>query len=200
MIRIVCTFEASVCRSELDDYMRGLDLSVVGYTEDGQDVLLGRMSADLLLLQAASDDGEPLVAICDNDSGAMIDLYASLFNEDYTFLDELCVDDNTDHVLFLWQSVFHPKLRAFQSNILNTLPHMFGNDCAMVMRRTACDLEDRELVDLGFKKIAATEFLFRHLSYLNEYTKIYPRGMEIPVDFEVTDEDSDWVLDRWDEE
>ncbi len=198
MIRIECKFEASISRQELDDYIRGLQLSVIAYTYDGMEVVLGRMGADQLLLTAAETDAADLHCICDNDSEAMNLLVAALFDENYSFQAELEVNENTDHVLFLWHSVFHPKLRPFQSSILNTLSEMFGNDCAMVMRRKACDLDDKELADLGFKKIAGTDFVFRHLAYLNEYSRAHPQGAEVPDDFEADEEDAEWVRERWD--
>jgi hypothetical protein len=200
MIRIQCNFEASIGRTELDDYTRSLNLSVIGFTEDGLDIVLGRMCADQLLLRAAADDGEDLIGICDNDSGSMVDLFTSLFDDDYLFQAEFGVDENTDHVLFLWKSTFHPKLRPYQAGILNTLPEMLGNDSAMVMRRNACDLDETELVDLGFKRIAGTEFLFRHLAYMNEFTRVNPKGTEVPADFEVVEADAEWVLEHWNEE
>ena len=200
MIRIECKFEASISRHELDDYIRGLQLSVIAYTSDGMEVVLGRMGADQLLLTAAETDAADLFCICDNDSETMNTLFAALFDETYSFQAELEVNDNTDHVLFLWHSVFHPKLRPYQSSIINTLSEMFGNDCAIVMRRTACDLDDRELADLGFKKIAGTDFVFRHLAYVNEFSRANPQGTDVPHDFEADEEDAEWVLERWDVE
>ncbi|MEQ1829430.1 MAG: hypothetical protein ABL921_25930 [Pirellula sp.] len=200
MIRIRCMFEAAICRSELDDYVRVLELSIVGYTEDGEEIVMGRMGAELLQLQAAAEDGQELISICDNHSGNLVDLYTSLFNEDYDLQEEFDIDAATNQVLFLWQSAFHPKLRPYQSSILNTLPDMFGCDCAMVMRRTASDLDDRELVDLGFKRIAGTEYLFRHLGLMNEYSRVHPRGIETAAEFQAFDEDADWITENWDEE
>lgn len=200
MIRIECNFAASIGRHELDDYIRGLELSIVAYTYDGMEVVMGRMGADQLLLTAAESDAADLFSICDNDSDGMTTLFSALFDGGYAFQPELEVKENTDYVLFLWHSIFHPKLRPFQSAILNTLSELLGNDCAMVMRRTACDLNEKELADLGFKKIAGTDFVFRHLAYVNEYSRTNPQGAEVPVDFEADEEDEAWVLDRWDVE
>jgi hypothetical protein len=197
MIRIRCQTELPLCRYEMDDYVRGLDLTVVGYTEHGEEIVLGRIEADLLLMREATDDNQPLVQICDSYSSELIDLFIFLFEEN-GFMEEISADENTDHVLFVWRAAFHPSVRKFQSNIVNSLPNLVGNDCAVVMQRNVAELNERELIDLGFSKLAGTDYVFRHASYLNEFMRVHPRGMEETLTYVANEEFADWIDENWD--
>lgn len=200
MIRVECKLKASIGRYELEDYIRPLDITIYAYTADGDEVVMGKIAADQLRLLEVNHDGVDLVAVCDQDSGGMADLFGALFDEDNDFQPELDVDMETHFVLFLWNSVIHPNLAPYHSGIIETVCDLFGHLGAVVMRRSDCTLSDRELADLKFSKIAGSEFVFRHLSFMSEFTKINPQGTEVPFDFEVEIEDEEWVMERWEVE
>jgi hypothetical protein len=197
MIRVECNFAASIGRYAPEDYIRRMDLTVHAYTAEGESVVVGKIAADQLLLSAAELDGEPLISICDADSSGMVELFEALFENGYEFQPELDIEEVTDHVIFLWNMVLHPRVAPFEAGILDTVCDLLGKDCAVVMRRNVCLLSDKELADLHFCKIAGTDFVFRHLAFQSEFTKVNPQGVEVPLDFEANLGDDAWVFERW---
>lgn len=198
MLRISCTFEASLSRSMLSDYRRDLDLSVIACDEFGAEYVLGKMAADLLLLGKAEADGESVFEICDEDSQGMYELYVALFDEKrQDFHRELRVREPTEYILFLWNAVLHPKLKPYHQAILHALSELFGVECVTILWRDVAELTDKQLAELGYSKISGTEFVFSHAMRDNEFANANPRGMLIDVDFDIDLTDEEWVLSRW---
>jgi hypothetical protein len=200
MIRVECKFAASIGRFELEDYVRPVEFSVLGYTVDGDEVVMGRIVGDQLRLIEAEIDEISLFDICDNDSGGMTDLFTALFDENYNFHEEIDPKMETDYILFLWNAALHPSLAPYFSGIVETISDMLGKHSAVVVRRGVCQLTDRQLADLGFGRIAGTEFLFRHMGMLSPYNKMYPQGDLVDSDYAVDADDGQWVLENWDDE
>jgi len=180
----------------VEDYLRPLNISICGYSADGDEVVLGMIGADQLLFGDCIYDNQHLISVCDADSSGMVELFEALFDEEYKFQPELEVEETTEYVLFVWKGVFHPKLRPYQSTILESLSRMMGLFCAMVMRRAACELSDKELANLRFQKIAGTDFVFKHTSFECEFSRENPIGSLIQ-EFEVEPNDAHWVQAEW---
>lgn len=197
MIYISCEFSASLGRFDFEDYIRALHLTVYSLDESGNRVVLGIFGADKLLLMDAQIDGEDIFQICDQDSQGLYEVYEALFEEGGEFQEELAVDDVTEHLIFLWRSVLHPKLRPFETGILEAVGTLFGNECVLAMWRSVTNLTDKELAELGFRKIAQTSLLFRHLALQTEFSRANPRGIEIPIEFKASSDDEKWVMARW---
>jgi hypothetical protein len=145
-------------------------------------------------------DSVSLFDICDEDSLGMYELYRALFRKGSEFHPELNIDDVTIHLLFLWRAVFHPKLRPYEQGILNVLCELFGHECVVVMWRNLTELPDRDLAELGFRKIAGTNFVFRHVALLTPFGNANPHGIEVDFEFTGSYVDEDWVVERWEED
>jgi len=198
VISVACQFAVPVGRREYTDYIRTLDLSVTYCDELGIELVLGRIAGDQLLLAEVELDGENLFEICDEDSQGMYELYEALF-KDGEFQPELSLDDPAEHILFLWRAVLHEKLRPYESAIVEIICNLFGRSCVVVMWREVTHLSDKELADLGFAKIAGTEFVFRHMSLQTNFANANPRGVDV-LDLEASMEDEALVLSQWKEQ
>jgi hypothetical protein len=196
MIRVKCQLTSAVGRYEQDDYIRPILISIVGYTNEGDEIELGRIDAEQILYSDVIEDGLSLVDVCDGSSGYLADLFGALFNAEGEFQKSLRIDVPTDYILSISKVSIHPKLRFFQSSVFNTVANLFGRNCAMVLLREATELEDRELADLGFSKIARSPFCFRHTGHMNEFSRLYPKGTEVSEDFEVDPEDGNWIAEK----
>lgn len=194
MIYISCSFWTPIGRHDVYDYVRGLELSV--FAQEAENILLGQYHAELLMLSQAQLDGENLLDIFDAHSGDMEYLYESLFERDEEFQKELELHNVTDHLLCLWDSVLHPKLQLYEQGILETIGTLFGHETVLALHRDATSLSEKDLAEVGFAKIAETEFIYRHMALLTGFSKANPQGVEVPLEFTANAEDEQWVKSR----
>ena len=197
MIEISCEFAVSLGRFLRSDYIRALDLTVYSFDENGDRVVLGKIAGDQLMLAEAELDDEDIFEICDQDSQGLYEVYEALFDKGGEFQHELALNEPTAFILFLWRSVFHPKLKPYQQAILEAVANLFGNEGVLAMWRHVGDISDKELADLGFRKIAGTELIFRHLALRTAFSDAYPQGIEVPLEFEAFKEEATVVLAEW---
>jgi len=199
MLNVSCQFSVPLGRFLDDDYIRNLNLSVVSWDEQGKEIVLGKISGDLLLLGDIENDGADLFEVCDADSQGMYDLYEALFSEGSQFRPDLDLSEPTENILFLWQSVLHEKVRPYQQAIIDIVGGLFGTFCVVVMWRDVTQLSDKQLADLGFARIAGTRFVFRHNALVTAFGRANPRGIEVPLEFEASPDDQTTILNKWQE-
>ena len=65
MIRFPCSFDSSIGRFRLEDYVRELEVAVFSFDDLGQQFIVGRIAATQVLWAAAEIDDEPLFDVCD---------------------------------------------------------------------------------------------------------------------------------------
>jgi hypothetical protein len=195
MIRLSCSFDSSIGRFELEDYVRELEVVVFSFDEGGQQVILGRVAATQLLWADAEIDGEPLFEICDSDSQGLYEVYRTLTNKKGKIRADLKTYEVVDHVIFVYRIVLHPDLGMYRQGILESVITLFGHDSLAVMWKDTGDFLESELAELGFRKIAGEELIFRHSAFKTPFSEKYPRGQE--VDFEPRPEHQAWVEEQW---
>lgn len=197
MIDISCQFYAPLGRTYEADYVRSLKLSIVSSDNLGNEVILGRISADQILVATAELDDQNLFDVCDEDSEGMYDLYRALFNKGRNLRPELSVTDSVDQILFIWHSTLHEKLRPYEQAIVEAVGSLFGEFSIVVMLQGVTNLTDSELSELAFAKISGTDFVFKHASTDSQFKLLNPKGIEVPMDFEVSQEDQIPILEEW---
>ena len=68
-MRLHCEFSTPVARTDLDDYIRHLEISVGCYDEDAlNEYIVGKLAVDQILWMDALVAGVSLFEFCDNDS------------------------------------------------------------------------------------------------------------------------------------
>lgn len=197
MIYVSCQFETPIERSDYSDYVRKLHLDITATTENGDHVLIGRIAADQVLIRDARRDQMSLFEVCDADSQGLYETYCALFDDMGEFLDELEVRQPVDTMIFMWRSVIHPRLRPFLEGVVATIGSLFGKATVVAMWHDTTRLTDSELASLAFRRIAGSRLIYRHSAARSPFAKMYPTGMDVPVEFYPEESDANWVLAEW---
>lgn len=195
-MRLHCEFSTGIGRTDLDDYVRHLEISVGCYDEDYlNEYTVGKLSLDQILWMDALVDGVSLFEICDNDSGGMHEVHSILTKGKQEFRPDLQIKEVTDHVLFLYGAVFHPSIHPYRQAILQSIFRLFGEECLAVMWKDTSGLSETELADLGFRKIAGSDLIFRHMTLRTPFSDRFPKGQDAEVTAQP--EFDEWVKLEW---
>ena len=197
MIYVSCQFETPIGRSDYSDYVRSLQLDISGCDADGNRILLGKISADQVLVGDAQVDGMTLFDVCDQDSQGLHEAYVALFDENGEFQSELNLDDHADTLIFIWRAVVHPRLLPYLPGVLATIGSLFSEATVVAMWHSTTRLSDAELAALGFRRIAGSGLIYRHSALKSDFTDEHPTGMDVPLEFEAEESDAEWVLAKW---
>jgi hypothetical protein len=195
MIRLSCSFDSSIGRFQLEDYVRELEVAVFSFDELGQEVTVGKIAARQVLWADAEIDGESLLHICDSDSQGLCEVYRTLTNKKGKIRADLKTYEVVEHVIFVYRIVLHPSLAVFRQAILEAVLTLFGETSLAVMWKDTGDFSETELAELGFCKIAGEELIFRHSAFKTPFSEKHPRGQD--VDFVATPENQAWVEEQW---
>jgi hypothetical protein len=195
-MRLHCEFSTPVARTDVDDYIRHLVVSVRCYDEECLDeYLVGKLAMDQILWSDALADGVPLFDICDNDSQGLHEAHVILTSGNDSFRPDLKIKEATKHVMFLYGAVFHPAIHVFRQGILDTAFNLFGENSVSLMWLDTSGLPESELAELGFKKIAGKPLIFRHTALRTPFDDRHPLGQD--SDVEALPEYEEWVEKEW---
>lgn len=196
-MRLHCEFSTAVARSDEDDYIRHLVITVKAFSKDYEQYVVGKLAMDQILWSDALADGMPLLDICDNDSQGLHEAHVILTNGHDTFRPDLGIQEITHHVMFLHGAVFHPAICPFRQGILDAAFNLFGEESVALMWLDTSGLTEAELAELGFKKIARENLIFRHSALRTPFSDRHPQGED--ADVEALPEYEEWVLKEWNE-
>src|SRR5262245_14669801 len=133
-MRLRCQFSTPVARTDLDDYVRHLEIGVVCFDADGSgEYTVGRLAMDQVLWADAAVDGVSLSEVCDNDSQGLHEVHSILTKGGQEFRPDLRIKEITSHVLFLYGAVFHPSIHPYRQGILQAAFTVFGQEALPVM-------------------------------------------------------------------
>jgi hypothetical protein len=195
-MRLLWEFDTPVARTNLDDYVRELEILVGCYDADGlNEYIVGRLAMDQILWADALVDGVSLFEICDNDSQGLHEVHTILTKRKQEFRPDLCIHEVTNHVMFLYGAVFHPSIHPYRQGILEAAFTMCGEESLAVMWKDTSGLSGAELADLGFCKIAGSELIFRHSALRTPFRDQFPRGQDGEVNAQP--EYEEWVEEEW---
>jgi hypothetical protein len=195
-MRLHCQFNASIARTEVDDYVRSLEISVACYDEDFlNEYIVGKLAVDQILWADALIDGVSLFEICDNDSQGLHEVHAILTKGKKDFRPDLKIKEFTNHVMFLYGAVFHPSIHSSRQGILEAALNLFEDSVAATWKGTS-GLSDAELAELGFCKIVDSDLIFRHSGLRTPFHEAHPRGLEAGI-AGAEREHEEWVMREW---
>jgi len=195
-MRLHCEFSTPVARTDLDDYVRPLEISVGCYDEDcSNEYMVGKLAMDQILWADAIVDGVLLFEICDNDSQGLHEVHTILTKGKQEFRPDLRINEVTSHVMFLYGAVFHPSIHDYRQGILDAAFNMFGEESLAIMWKATSGLSEVELADLGFCKIAGSDLIFRHSSLRTPFGDKFPKGQD--ADVVAVPEYEEWVEQEW---
>ena len=196
-MRLRCEFSTPVVRSDVDDYIRHLVISIECFGKDYDSHVVGKLAMDQILWNDALADGVPLFDICDNDSQGLHEAHVILINGHDSFRPDLGIEEITNHVMFLYGAVFHPSIHPYRQGILDTAVNLFGEESLALMWLETSGLPEADLADLGFKKIAGEALIFRHSALRTPFGDRHPQGQD--ADVEALPEYEEWVEKEWEE-
>ncbi len=192
-MHLCCKFAASIARTSSDDYIRDVCIHVLEYDESGaEEFLLGRIECQQILWSEIELDGQNAYVVCDELSGDLEAIHAHLMDRHGTLRDEFQADAHIDDVVVLERMVLHPDILDCSQHLLEAALNLFGISVLVISWREVPLLSEKELAELGFRKAAATNLIYRHSALRRSYEGRYPRGYEILV--EGTIDHEDWVL------
>jgi hypothetical protein len=195
-MRLRSEFSTLVAWTDLNDYVRPLEISVVCYDEDGLDeYTVGKLAMDQILWADAVVEGVSLFEVCDNDSQGLHEVHSILTKGGHEFRPDLRIKEITSHVLFLYGVVFHPAVYPYRQGILQAAFTLFGEESLAVMWKDTSGLSEPELADLGFCKIAGSDLIFRHSALRTPFGERFPKGQDADVAASANFED--WVEQEW---
>jgi hypothetical protein len=156
---------------------------------------VGKLALDQILWMDAIVDGVSLFEVCENDSQGMHEVHTILTKGKQEFRADLQIDAVTSHVLFLHAAVFHPSIHEYRHGILDAAFNLFGEESLAVMWKNSSGLCEAEMADLGFRKIAGSDVIFRHSALQTTFGKAFSKGQDADVVAEPKFED--WVQQEW---
>ena len=196
-MRLHCEFSTPVARTDLDDYIRHLEIGVGCYDEDAlNEYIVGKLAMDQILWAEAITDGVSLFEICYSDSQGLHEVHMILTKGKQEFRPDLKIKEITNHVMFVYGAVFHPSIHPYRQGILDSALNLFGEESVAVMWKDTSGLSETELADLGFCKIAGSELIFRHSALLTPFRHAHPTGQDA-TDAVAEPEDEEWVEKEW---
>jgi hypothetical protein len=197
-MRLHCEFSTPVGRTDLDDYLRHLVISIKCFDKEiDKTHVVGKLAMDQILWSQALGDGVPLFDICDNDSQGLHEAHVILTNGHDSFRPDLKIKEATSHVMFLYGAVFHPSIHEYRQGILDTAFNLFGEESVALMWLETSGLPEPDLAELGFKKIAGQGLIFRHSALRTAFNDKHPTGQD--DDVEALPEYEEWVEKEWEE-
>jgi hypothetical protein len=194
-MRLRCEFLTAVTRSNVDDYVRHLAITVEAFDQNFEPIVVGKLALDQILWANALTDGVPLLEICDGDSQGLHDAHVILTNGHDTFRPDLGINEDVNHVMFLYGAVFHPEIHSFRKSILDAAFDLFGRESVALMWLDTSGLPEAELAEIGFKKIAGKDLIFRHSAHPTPFHAQQPLDQD--ADVEALPEWEEWVLREW---
>src|ERR1700722_4082142 len=112
-MRLHCEFSTLVARTDLDDYIRHLEISVGCYAKDTlNEYVVGQLAVGQIMWTNALVDVVSLFEICVNDSQGLHDVHTILTKGKQDFRPDLKIKEMTNHVMFVYGAVFHPSIHA----------------------------------------------------------------------------------------
>lgn len=196
-----CTFDTPIrFTNDPEDYVRPVEITVIEFDENDSEHVIGKLTVDQVLWADAEARGVPLSAVCDQESQGLQEIYTILTKCRERFRPDLEIDEVTHQITFASRFVIHPSFRSVSQAILDAAFKAFGELTLAVMWHDTSGLSDKQLADLGFRKIAGCPLIFRHLSLKTQFDDDRERrDAEELEPVEPTREHEEWVHKEWEQ-
>lgn len=163
------------------------------------DYLVGRAWAERMDWSLAESLGYSPLDICDEVSGAWLNVYKTLRNKKGNgFRRDLNLVDYVSDMLFVHEMLLHPDIEDRIAVVDAILRGMSGDNSLVLMNYEnglPHNLENWEYRDLGFKKISRSTLLLRDNHFQYPFAEAHLGGRE--VRFSASAEHEEWLLERW---
>ena len=198
-MRLHCEFSAPVARTDLDDYIRHLEISVGCYDEDAlNEYIVGKLAVDQILWMDAIVEGVSLFEICDADSAGLHEVHTILTKGRQEFRPDLRRSRRSRATsCSCTVAVFHPSIHPYRQGVLDAAAEpVRWEESLAVMWMGISGLSETELADLGFSKIAGSDLIFRHSALRTPFHDAHPTGQDAD-DAVAGPGHEEWVMREW---
>ena len=144
---------------------------IVGTAIDADGRRRGTISLKLVSATEAENLGEYLVMVCDADSSVLESVYATLFGPNGETREELDITPGWNNLLFIESLEMEPGHEGtpLRVQVVETSIAVFGSAGLIVAEEQALELSVEEWRQLGFRRIAASPYVFRDQMRTNPY-------------------------------
>jgi hypothetical protein len=82
-------------------------------------------------------------------------------------------------VIFVYRIVLHADVVVYRQEIMEAVITLFGHESLAETWRDTGGFSESELAELGFRKIAGEELIFRHSAFKTPYSEKHPQGLDV---------------------
>lgn len=195
------SYEASLARADDHDYLTEIQIEVMAFAESPDcQYVIGRLAIDRLNWFDAKSDGRSLAAVCHANSPGWSEVYEILTDggSEGDFRDDLNLEDFFAELFFIQRSVLHPDV-ADRTAVLDAVIRAVTTDSSLVVMGydpvASTPLSDRELGELGFKKVCGQPLVLRDNHFRYPFGDRHPTGRDIRL--AATADQEKWVHSQW---
>lgn len=162
--------------------------------------VVGRLWSERIDWFRAEVQGYSHVDLCDSTSATWLQVYETLMSRKGNgFRKDLNLDGLIADLVFVHEFLLHPDITDRLTVLDAILKGISSEQGLVLMNHEAIEdgqLEDWELRDLGFKKIARSNLVLRNNQLRYPFGDAHIGGR--PYEFSATSEHEEWLMERWD--
>ena len=155
------------------EYVHTIDGTALAFTDGDDEEEAGRITLRLVSVTEAVNRGEDLFIICDADSAILEAAYWALFDKKGETKEDLDIEPGWNNLLYIESVEVEPECQetTIAVRLIETAIAIFCSDGLVIAVEAAFDLSIEEWKELGFKRIAESEFVFRDQLRVNPYNE-----------------------------
>jgi len=153
------------------EYVHNIEGAALAFTDDDDEEEVGRIALRLVSVTEAVNQGEDLHLVCDADSAILEAAYCALFDAKGETKEDLDIEPGWNNLLYIESIEAEPEYQetTLAVRLIETAIAIFCSDGLVIAVERAFDLTIEEWRQLGFKRIAGSEFVFRDQLRVNPY-------------------------------
>jgi len=153
------------------EYVHNIEGTALAFTESEAEEEVGRITLRLVSVTEAVNRGEDLHVVCDADSAILEAAYCALFDAKGETKEELDIEPGWNNLLYIEAVESEPEYQetTLAVRLIETAIAIFCSDGLVIAVEEAFDLSIEEWRELGFKRVAGSEFVFRDQVRVNPY-------------------------------
>lgn len=166
------------------DYITPVAAEISAPDAEGELHPLGIVAGRCLSAYDIHRAGEDLRLITDMFSEEMSTMARALFTKQGR-VSPTAADTTPDRIVLYTVLRLHPQLDLALPGILDALAGPYAPDVLFGLPRELARLSDGELSDLGFAKLARTDWVFRYEGGPTRYGSAHPHGLDFQLTMDV---------------
>ncbi|HUT58349.1 MAG TPA: hypothetical protein VNA25_10920 [Phycisphaerae bacterium] len=153
------------------EYVHSIAGKALAFADSDAAEEAGRITLRLVSVTEAVNRDEDLHVVCDADSAILEAAYCALFDEKGDTKEGLDIEPGWDNLLYVESVEAEPEYQdtTLAVRLIETAIAIFCSDGLVIAVEEAFDLTIEEWRQLGFKRIAGSEFIFRDQLRVNPY-------------------------------